>query len=148
MSIRRILIVCTGNICRSPMAEGVMRAGLPGFELSSAGTHALVGAPADETARALMQARGLPIDGHRARQLDAGLCQAADLILVMESAQRQWIQQRHPESTGKVFRLTEQLRVDVPDPYRRTEASFQTALALIDQGAQSWAERISRVTLS
>ncbi len=148
MSIRRILIVCTGNICRSPMAERVMREALPGFEVSSAGTHALVGVGADDTARALMRERGLPIDAHRARQLDARLCHEADLVLVMESAQRQWIQQRHPESTGKVFRLTEQLRVDVPDPYRRTLASFQTALALIDQGAQAWAERISRVTPS
>ncbi|PZQ77408.1 MAG: protein tyrosine phosphatase [Variovorax paradoxus] len=146
--MRRILIVCTGNICRSPMAERVMGAALPGFDVSSAGTHALVGASADEAARALMQARGLPIDEHRARQLDARLCHEADLVLVMESAQRHWIQQRHPESTGKVFRLTERLRVDVPDPYRRTLASFQTALALIDQGAQAWAERISRVTTS
>jgi protein-tyrosine phosphatase len=130
------------------MAERVMRAALPGFDVSSAGTHALVGASADENAQTLMQARGLPIDEHRARQLDARLCHDADLILVMEGAQRQWIQQRYPQSTGKVFRITEQLRVDVPDPYRRTLASFQTALALIDQGAQAWAERISRVTTS
>lgn len=123
-----------------------MRAAMPSLALSSAGTHALVGAPADETAAALMQERGLPIDRHRARQLDAALCQDADLILVMESAQRQFVHQRHPESVGKVFRLTEQLRVDVPDPYRRTRASFQSALALIDEGARAWAERISRVT--
>lgn len=125
-----------------------MRAGMPGFDVSSAGTHAVVDAPADETARALMRARDLSIDGHRARQLDAGLCRAADLILVMESAHKHWLQQRHPESTGKVFRITEQLRVDVPDPYQQPLSSFQTALALIDQGAQAWAERISRVTPS
>ena len=123
-----------------------MRAALPTLEVSSAGTHALVGAPADETALALMRERGLSIDGHRARQLDAGLCQEAELILVMENAQRQLIHQRHPESIGKVFRLTEQQRLDVPDPYRRARASFQAALALIDEGARTWAERISRVT--
>lgn len=130
------------------MAEGVMRAAVPGLAVSSAGTHALVGAGADDSARTLMRERGLPIDGHRARQLDAQMCREADLILVMEAAQRQLVHQRHPEATGKVFRLTEQLRVDVPDPYRRTLASFQTALALIDQGTEAWAERISRVTPS
>ena len=100
MSVNNILIVCTGNICRSPMAEGLMAAALPGHQVSSAGTGALSGYPADVLARELMLEKGMSIDAHRARQLNLTLCQRADLILVMDRDQRTLVQQRYPFTSG------------------------------------------------
>ena len=85
--IDRILVVCIGNICRSPMAEGLLRlrlAGRTGVTVGSAGIAARVGEPADPMAQGLMRERGIDIAGHRARQLTPELAGAHDLVLVME----------------------------------------------------------------
>ena len=146
MAIQNVLTVCLGNICRSPMAEGLLAAELPDRAVSSAGLGALVGHPADPLARELMEGRGLSIGAHRARQVSLDLCQRADLILVMDSDQRRELQRRYPFTSGKVFRLCEHSQRDVPDPYQQGRASFQAALELIEEGAAQWAQRISKVS--
>ncbi len=144
--MRNILIVCTGNICRSPMAEGLMAAALPGREVSSAGLGALVGYPADPVAKELMREKGIDIDGHRARQISLDMCQRADLILVMERDQRRAMHERYPFTNGKVFQMAGQNGQDVPDPYRRPREVFQASLAQIEAGARHWVQRISKVS--
>jgi protein-tyrosine phosphatase len=128
------------------MGEGLMAAALPGRQVASAGTGALSGYPADPLARALMQDKGISIDAHRARQLNLTLCQRADLILVMDRDQRMLVQQRYPFTSGKVFRMAEHSGQDVPDPYRQDRSAFEAALALIEQGARQWAQRISKIS--
>lgn len=138
----RILVVCVGNICRSPMAEAVLRAHYPDKTVQSAGIDALAGEPAHPTAIALMRERGLDLDGHRGRQLDERLLRGSDLVLVMERGHQKWIEAQWPHAKGRVFRWGHWSDFDVPDPYRRGEKEFREALALIDKGLEDWKERL------
>jgi len=128
------------------MAEGLVAAALPGTHVSSAGLQAMTGQRADPIACELMSERGLSIESHRARQLNLDMCQRADLILVMDRDQRRTVQERYLFAAGKVFRLCEFSDQDVPDPYRSGRNVFQRSLTLIEDGAQQWIKRISRVS--
>lgn len=128
------------------MAESLVAAALPGVQVSSAGLNALVGQGADPIACELMEARGISLAAHRARQIGREMCQQADLILVMDREQRREVVERYLFAAGKVFRLCEFSDQDVPDPYRAGRSVFQQSLALIDDGSQQWVKRISRVS--
>ncbi len=128
------------------MAEGLIATAMPTLTVRSAGLDALIGFSADPTARELMTERGISIDAHRARQINMDMCQRAGLILVMDREQRREVQQRYPFTAGKVFRLCEASGQDVPDPYRASRGVFEQSFVLIDDGAQQWVDRISRVS--
>ncbi|MBL8986000.1 MAG: low molecular weight protein arginine phosphatase [Gemmatimonadetes bacterium] len=86
--MKRILVVCTGNTCRSPLAaallaRGLQAAGRSDIVVESAGTGAWEGAPASEGSYLVALEHGLDLSSHRARMLDAGLVASADLILTM-----------------------------------------------------------------
>lgn len=142
-----VLVVCIGNICRSPMAEGLLAQALPRLHVSSAGTGALVGHPADPMAVALMRERGIDITAHRARQLDRRLCLNNDILLVMDSTMRREVMDRYPEASGRVFRICDTLQGGVPDPYRQSEAAFRDALSLMEEGVQQWLQRIRKLEM-
>jgi protein-tyrosine phosphatase len=146
MKIGNVLVVCVGNICRSPMAEAILQDALKGdsgVTVSSAGLGALVGYPADEHAVTLMNERGLDLAGHKARQLNSELINESDLILVLEAGHKKVIDSNEPTARGKVYRLGEWQDQDIPDPYRKPKAAFEDALELIDTGCKSWVEKIS-----
>jgi len=143
--VKQLLVVCIGNICRSPMAQAVLSERLPQWQVRSAGLDALVGAPADETAVTLLRERGLDIAGHRATQVTRKMCLEADMVLVMDREQRHRLEELYPEACGRVFRLAEHADEDIPDPYRRPEEAFRHALTLIDQGVSRWVQRIRRL---
>jgi protein-tyrosine phosphatase len=73
------------------------------------------------------------------------MCLDATIVLVMEREQRRRVEKLYPESCGRVFRITEDADLDVPDPYRRPEAAFRDALGLIDRGVSRWVQRIRRL---
>lgn len=105
-----ILAVCTGNICRSPLAEQMLRLRLEGdprFEIGSAGLHAVVGSPMDEEAAAQLRLHGGDPSTPRGEQLGDGHAAAADLILTMTRGQRDEVVRRHPETIKRVFTLAE-----------------------------------------
>ena len=145
MAIQSVMLVCMGNICRSPMAEGLMRQHLPELRVYSSGLGAMVGMPATDDSVALVQALGVDISAHRAQQINAFLTQSANLILTAELAQKQHIERQYPQSRGRVFRICEQLRQDIPDPYRRDLSQYEQSLALIQQGIADWALKIQKI---
>ncbi len=144
--IENVLVVCVGNICRSPIGEALLANRLkvkhPSVKVSSAGLGALVNHPADPTALALMQARSIDISQHRARQVTQDILFASDLVLTMTTEQQQQIEQQYTSMRGRVHRLGKWSGFDVPDPYRRPQIIFEQALSLIDQGIEEWYERV------
>ncbi|MDR5814791.1 MULTISPECIES: low molecular weight protein-tyrosine-phosphatase [unclassified Caballeronia] len=140
--IRSVLMVCEGNICRSPLAAALLAQAMPGIEVGSAGTHALTGQPADPQAVELMRARGIDLSGHVARPASSVLLRRHDLILVMALGQRETLLARHPFARGRVYRLMHAAQRDVGDPYRQGRAAFEAALTHIESGLREWLGRL------
>jgi protein-tyrosine phosphatase len=137
--VQRILVVCVGNICRSPTAEVVLRHYLPHLVISSAGLAALSGQTMDPTALAVLQANGLDGSGHIARQLYDRLIRQADLVLGMEQNHVETIQRQAPEAIGRIFMLDKWGdQQDIPDPYRQPRANFEHVYGMIDAACQAW----------
>lgn len=142
---KRILVVCTGNICRSPIAEGLLKARLAGrgIEVYSAGIGALAGHAADEHAQAVMRDHGHDISAHRAQQATQALLAGAELVLAMDQTHSDWLNQRYPQFRGRVHKLLKwRGDGDVADPYRRPRQAFDLAYADIEQGVEDWLKRL------
>lgn len=106
----RILAVCTGNVCRSPAIEMMMRTGLLGvtdIAIASAGTHAMVGKPVDPTMAELLTGGGLWVDGFEARQLHLGMLEKADLIVCATRDHRTEVVTMWPGAVRKTFTIRE-----------------------------------------
>ena len=134
----RVLIVCTGNICRSPMAGALLTHRLRdrGVQavVESAGIRALVGYPADPLAQQLMANRGFDLSSHRARQLTPEMVRAFELVLVMDAGQQRAVESLDPSARGRVHRIGRVGKFDVPDPYGRGREAFEEAFTLIERG--------------
>ena len=143
--INHILVVCVGNICRSPMAEALLKSALRDhgdFIVESAGLGAVVGHPADDNVLELMAEMNEDVSDHRARQIHPDMVKAADLILVMEAGHKRSIDTADPTARGKVIRLGEWQNRDIGDPYRQPKAVFADALQEIQEGVASWVQKI------
>lgn len=108
----RVLAVCTGNICRSPAVERLLRAALgPDVVVTSAGTRAMTGYPVSEPMVPLLTAAGADADGFTARQLTEPLVRESDLVLALTRAHRSAVVELHPPAVRRTFTLRELARL-------------------------------------
>ncbi|HJS25543.1 MAG TPA: low molecular weight phosphatase family protein [Actinomycetota bacterium] len=120
----RVLVVCTGNVCRSPIAEGMLRAafverlGDEAPDVVSAGTMGWEGSGADPSSIAAAAERGVDISGHVARALSTVDVRSADLVLAMSSEHANAVVRGEPEAAPRTFTLKELVRLleALPDP--------------------------------
>lgn len=138
-----ILVVCTGNICRSPIGERFLQKAFPNKKIRSAGTGALVGHEADESAYKIAQEHNISLDGHKGVQFTSSLGRQFDLILVMEKSHLEQVSKLAPEVRGKTMLFGHWLnQKEIPDPYRKSEEAFASVYNLIEQAAQCWIEKL------
>jgi protein-tyrosine-phosphatase len=144
--MREILMVCYGNICRSPMAEVLLQAALdrvlgPGhrFVVTSAGTHAFDGGPASSPGVAAMAARGLDLSRHRSRPVTKALIRRADRVVCMTAGHRASVLDLVPEAADK----TQTLGDDVPDPLGGSLEYYEAVAALIEARVEALAAQIA-----
>ena len=139
----KVLIVCVGNICRSPMAEAMFRDECKhlGKEVffESAGIGALVGHSADDKVQDLLHDKGTDASAHEARQLTREISMGFDLILVMEAGHVRAVEQMIPEARGKVHLLGKwNQNEEIADPYKKEKAHFVAAQSAIERGVKAW----------
>ncbi|WP_413520801.1 low molecular weight protein-tyrosine-phosphatase [Psychrobacter glacincola] len=143
MAFDNILVVCVGNICRSPMAEALLKQRFPNKYIDSAGVGALVGHAADPAAIDIMSKQQIDINSHVAKQIDEQLAKKADLIFTMSDGQTKWIEERWPFCRGKTFKLGHWMDKDIADPYKHEMSAFEIAYQDIVDGLAQWANKIS-----
>jgi protein-tyrosine phosphatase len=140
-----MLVVCTGNICRSPIGEVMLRDRLlaagADAEVASAGTGAVVGAGAHEHTIEVLEERGLSAREHVARQFDASDSRF-ELILVMEGGHKRWIERHYPQLAGRTYLLGHWLEEEIADPIGRPLDTFRISLGHIERAVDSWLPRL------
>jgi len=145
MLVRKVLVVCVGNICRSPVGEHLLRQMVPGLAVGSAGLGALVGQPADALAAEVAAANGVSLDGHAARQFTPELGSAFDLILVMESGHKREIARLAPHLSGRTLLFDQWTGMQgIADPYRRSRDFHEGVFQQIKAASEAWAARLKR----
>lgn len=138
-----VLVVCTGNICRSPLAEVILRDMLPDIKIDSAGVEATAGQSAERSAVQFAQSNGLSLAGHKSTRFTAIIGHQYDLILVMEYSHVEKISHIAPEVRGKTMYLGHWLgKKEIPDPYGKSQESVEYVYQLIKKSCQSWTEKL------
>nr|WP_317200250.1 low molecular weight protein-tyrosine-phosphatase [uncultured Psychrobacter sp.] len=143
MSFNNILVVCVGNICRSPIAEALLQEKYPDKHIESAGLGALVGSPVDPNSQEVMAPYNIDMSNHVAKQIDENLVMKADLIFTMSDGQTKWIEERWPHCRGKTFKIGHWNDQDIADPYRHDISLFETARQDIVDSIEPWIDKIS-----
>lgn len=142
----KILFVCTGNICRSPTAEGILRTqaaqrGIP-LHIDSAGTHGYhIGETPDARSVAHAKKRGVDISNLRARKVTLADFEAFDVILALDNGHLHQLQLMRPRTAKAKLELFLG-DTDVPDPYYGTAKDFEHVLDLVEAGAEKWLKQI------
>lgn len=140
-----VLVVCVGNICRSPMGERMLRVALPGKRIDSAGIGALAGRAADNTALQVGAELGVSLAGHVARQLTSEIGAQYDLILVMETGHRTEVNRRWPQLSGKTMLFDQWIGgKGIADPYRKPIEFHREIRDRIRDAALAWAARLKQ----
>lgn len=153
-TIKSVLFVCTGNSCRSTMAEGLLKKSLiklgkRNIEVYSAGTRAVTGLPPVFETVKVMREENIDVSGFRSKMLTDDMIKKADLILVMEEAHKDEVLRRVPEASGKTHLLKEYAnhydsdsseRTEILDPIGRPMEDYKHCLGLIKKEIDRIAE--------
>ena len=148
----KILMVCLGNICRSPLAEGLLASKLPKdkFIVDSAGTgHWHVGKQPDQRSIDIAKKNGLDITNQKGRLFDVADFDSSDYIYVMDSNNYDDVVKlaRTDDHRKKVKMILDELfpgeKVDVPDPYFGLQNGFDTVYNMLDQACENIAEKLT-----
>ena len=155
LSLIQFLFVCTGNTCRSPMAEGIFRKYLAeklqcnvdgldkmGYKVDSAGIIGSVGCPASAEAVIACAAKGVDIKAHRNKGLSRELIEASDIIFAMEQIHRDRVVLLDPKAANKCFLLAGNM--GIPDPIGQPQQSYDKCAKLIERAVQ---KRISELVI-
>lgn len=149
----RLLFVCSGNTCRSPLAEAIARAeanrrGLIGVECRSAGTFAWGGLPAAANGIRVGRERGLDLTGHRSRELDHDLLAWADLVLTMDASHTRSALRLNPAADVEL--ITGSLPAEHPfhgrsvaDPVGGDPEVYRTTFELLEEAVRALFDRIA-----
>jgi protein-tyrosine phosphatase len=139
-----VLFVCTGNLCRSPIAEGLLRtrlaeSGRTNVRVDSAGIHARAGAPPERFAVAAAATLGADIAHQRARQFEAGDFARYGHVIAMDLGHLDFLTATRPSDSTAIIRLLlddvgEFKKLEVPDPYQQDREAFDFTARLIDVG--------------
>lgn len=142
-----VLFICTGNICRSPMAEALLGkvSGQDPRTIGSAGLRGMDGEAVHPLAREQMDRRGVDISAHRARSVTPNLLVESSIILVMEAAQQAWLESKMPMVRGRVSLLGYWRGLEVLDPIRGGRSDFELCAAQIEECLLDWAPHLLRL---
>jgi len=151
---KRILIVCTGNLCRSPMAMALLQARLArdqtrqDWAVESAGTWATEGRPASAHAVAEMAERDIDLSCHQARPVAREMVADADLVLVMTQNHAEALRTAFPGQAHKVYLLSEMIgrEYDIQDPYGSSRLEYAYTAKELENLIDSGYERIVALT--
>ncbi len=141
--INSVLVVCVGNICRSPAGERVLAQSCPFLRVESAGIAALEGHAADKTMAEIAAQNGVSLDGHIARQFTAEIAAEFDLILALEKGHMRVIAEKAPAASGKTMLLGQWLGAqDIADPYRKSPEFYQLVFDQVKDATATWAGKL------
>jgi protein-tyrosine phosphatase len=143
---QRVLLVCTANVCRSPVAQALwtQQAGARGKRVvvASAGTEALPGQLVDPVCAALLAARGLDLSAHRSVRVNLERAADQDLILVMEKRHAQWLCGASPVLNGRVHLLGRWGVGEIADPHGKEQENYERCIVEIDASIGQWLDRL------
>lgn len=156
----KIVVVCTANICRSPVGEAVLRQRLhtqaaaagqrTQWQVSSAGTWADRGQLASTFSVELMAEQGLDISKHTSRPVDKALVDEADLLLCMETGHAEALRAEFPDQAYKIYLLTEMAgpAYSVSDPYGGTRSDYEHMVTEVTRLIEAGLPRIAELALA